>query len=329
MPDPRAILRPLDDEAASIAALTTYENPAALAAALRGAWRGVERALRHLLRADADAPDDLRLSALSTTDLPFDRLIPALSRQNLISLRLAGMAHQLEQAARRAERGDVHASDADAALSTIERLRDEVRASAGPETTATAATGHEPVADADEVVVYEGHVGRRGLVVALGLLVVAAALAVLIFRPGPDPLQEAVTAFAQDRLGIAESGFRRALERDEANVTALLYLGRIYRRQDRHREAADVLARASELAPADAAVKRELGYLFLDLNRPEPAVQQFRQAQELEPDEDRNWIGLIRALRAAGDPEAEVVLRQAPASVRAALTSGLLPPDTT
>lgn len=328
MPDPHLILRPIDDEAASIDALTRYGTPAELAAALRGTWSAVELSLRHLLRADREAPNDLRMSALSGTELPLDRLIPSLTRRNLISLRLAGMAHQLEQTSRRAERGEVHAADADAALSTVALLRDEVNAWAGPVDAAVSRGQDLPVPEYDGAAPHEERTGHRALLVALGLLALAALLAVLLVRSGGDPLDEAVAAFSQERFGVAESAFRRALERDDQNVTALLYLGRIYRRQDRQREAADVLARASELAPRDAAVRRELGYLFLDLDRPEAAVQQFRQAQELDPEEDRNWIGLIRALRAAGDPEAEVVLRQAPASVRAALTSGLLPPDT-
>jgi thioredoxin-like negative regulator of GroEL len=58
----------------------------------------------------------------------------------------------------------------------------------------------------------------------------------------------------------------------------------------------------------------------MDLGRPTAAAQQFDRARELAPENALNWIGLIRALRAAGDPQAEVWLERSPAEVRAALT---------
>lgn len=331
MIDPDRVLRPLDEEREAIEGLTTYESPSELASSLRGAWRGVDRSLRQLLRSDSDAPDELRLSALSASDLPYDRLIPALSRRNLVSLRLAGMAHQLMQAAQRAERGDVRAADADAALATIQELRSAVNARVDrPVLEAAHGAVHTRQLEDDAHVVSPVEPsGRRwpflvGLVVVLAL---GAVLAALLFR-GNGAMADGVGAFDAGRLEVAEANFRRALEADERNVTALLYLGRIYRRQGRYQDAADVLQAAVRVEERDADVRRELGYLFLDLNRAPAAVQQFRQAQELDAENHLNWIGLVRALRAAGDPEAERVLQRAPAEVRAALRSGLLPPDT-
>jgi cytochrome c-type biogenesis protein CcmH/NrfG len=55
------------------------------------------------------------------------------------------------------------------------------------------------------------------------------------------------------------------------------------------------------------------------MKQPALAVTAYRQAQEIEPSEANNWIGLVRALRAARDPSADEVLQRAPAEAQAAL----------
>lgn len=332
MVDPDRVLRPLDDERTAIDQLTTYETTEQLRDALRASWRAFERSLRNLLRSDPSAPDELRLSALSSADLPVDRLIPALRSRNLISLELAGMGHDFEQSTQRVERGSVRPTDADAALAAIAELRREVRGRGhGDGPVVDAARGAATANALDHVVqpaTPSGDRGKTRLVAGIILALAAIAAAVLMSRDGGNPMDAGVAAFNADDYGLAEREFRRTLDDDPENVTARLYLGRILRIQERYEEAADVLHRASTIAPNDADVRRELGYLFLDLDRPESAAAQFRIAQELEPDNDRSWIGLIRALRAAGDPEAERVLERAPATVRAALRSGQVPTDT-
>lgn len=330
MIDPDRVLRPLDDESAAIDELTTYETTEQLRDALLASWRAFERSLRNLLRSDPSAPDELRLSALSSTDLPVDRLIPALRSRNLVSLELAGMGHDFEQSARRVERGSVRPTDADAALTAIAELRREV---GGREYGSVADVAHRAAeTNALDHVVHpvtpSGGRGKTRRVAGIILGLAAIAAAVMLLRDGGSALDAGIAAFHADDYGVAEREFRRALDDDPENVTARLYLGRIFRIQERYDEAAAVLHQASTIAPDDAGVRRELGYLFLDLDRPESAAGQFRIAQELEPDNDRSWIGLIRALRAAGDPEAERVLERAPASVRAAMRSGQVPTDT-
>jgi predicted Zn-dependent protease len=132
--------------------------------------------------------------------------------------------------------------------------------------------------------------------------------------------REAIAAFRAERYGVAEQGFSTVLEQEPGNVTAMLYLGRIYRVQGRMDEAAAVLSEASARAPRDPDAARELGHLFMDLRRPESAVPRFREAVELDPADNANWIALIQALRAAGDPSVDEWLQRAPAEVRAALT---------
>jgi hypothetical protein len=314
MIDPDRVLRPLREEAAAIDRLSTYRTPAELSESLVASWRAVERSLRLFVRSDESAPADVRMSALSPTDLPVDALLAALRRTDRISLPLAGRLHELEQAVRRVDGGsDARPADADAAADVIERLEAEVRrVSTVPDVAPADFVEEAPVAE---------H-GRSSRVFFVLLIVVATGAAWLLFADrGPD-LEPAIAAFAAGDLADAAAGFHAAVAHDSTNVTALLYLGRIHRRERRHEDAATVLRKAVAVDPEDPHVRRELGWLFMDLGSPRSAAEQFEQAREAEPDEPANWIGLIRALRAAGDPSAEQRLREAPPEVRAVLASG-------
>ncbi|MFW6079857.1 MAG: tetratricopeptide repeat protein [Gemmatimonadota bacterium] len=158
---------------------------------------------------------------------------------------------------------------------------------------------------------------------AAALVVFGAAVAgfLLVVR-GDRSLADGIDLFRAGRYSTAAEAFERVLERDPERVTALLYLGRIERRRQAYADAAERLRTAARLAPDDPDVHRELGHLFLDLGRAESAVARFELALEVEPDAAANWIGLVRALRAARDPHAEAVLRRAPPEVRAVLASG-------
>ncbi|MGH7506209.1 MAG: tetratricopeptide repeat protein [Longimicrobiales bacterium] len=344
MIDPDRVLQPLRAEEGAIGRLETYGSPSELADAVAAVRDAVDRALRLLLRNDPAAPDDVRLTALSAAELPHDRLITALRRRELISLSLAGALYELEQAAARAETVDIRATDADLARRVVGALMTEVRG--GPDTPlAAAAPGPLEARTIEKARVravardaVEAH-GRedsvhpvpgpgRGLP-SKRLAIVAAvvfAMATVIFvavRLGsrPRPVEAAIAAFRRDDFASAEMLFEGAVRADSGEVTALLYLGRIYRRDGRFSDAARVLSAAEDQAPDDADIRRELGYLFMDLERPEAAARQFDRARELAPDDELNWLGFIRALRAAGDPQAELWLERAPPGVRAALTS--------
>lgn len=327
MVDRDRALRPLREAEPAIERLGAYETPSELAESLVHVWGAVERSLRYLLRTDAGAPDEVRLAALSPKDLPTDQLLAALRRRERISLHLAGRVHELERAAVRAESGRVQASDADLGLGVVRDLEAAITApDAGAAVTVAPA---EPEPESSPVAEDPGwEPGRawavlRGRAVLVAGLTLAGVVVVLLARQlsGPSNVEEGIAAFQQGRLGLAEQHFRAALQSDEEDVTARLYLGRVFRREGRFEEAAGVLRTAASQAPEDADVRRELGHLFMDLGQPESAAKQYRQAQELEPEDRLNWLGLIRSLRAAGDPEAEEVLRRAPPDVRAVLDS--------
>jgi tetratricopeptide (TPR) repeat protein len=324
MIDPPRVLQPLDEAEDAIRILRDYETPDQLADAVRVVEGAVERTLRLLLRSDAGAPDALRLAALSPSDLPFEEVVNALRQRSLISLELAGLVHELRQAAGRAAAHQPRAADADVAQRVVSRLRTEIHA-----------LGEQPVRSAAHHAVEERAVGevaspvppppRRGRGLLVGIAVAVAALVLVFLVVGrladgtAEAMDRAIADFRAGRLDSAEAGFRAVIERDPENVSALLYLGRIHRRQGRYEPAAERLREAVRIAPDDADVRRELGHLFADLRRPDQAIEQYRRAVELDPEASANWLALIRALRAAGSPEADEWLRRAPPEVQAAL----------
>ena len=318
--DTSKITRPLDEAGAWIDKLEDYTSSAELSSAIQATWQAIDRTLRNLLRADPAAPDELRVAALSSTDLPNDRLIPALRQRNLISLQLAGMIHELELAARRASEGGARASDGDHAHNVVNLLRSEINASAD-----------RPVMDAAHSAVEAGMLEAPPIAVPpprdlSRFLRTAAFFAVIILIPlalwlllrGDSDLENGIAAFQAEQWQQAEQYLTKAAK--DGDPTARLYLGRVYRSTRQYDRAAAVLREAVNDAPNDDDIQRELGKLFLDLNRPEPAVERLKRARDLDQNDAANWIWLVRALRAAGDPSAEQVLQDAPDEVRATLS---------
>ncbi len=332
------VLRPLDEARGAIRLLDEYATPAELGGAVRETWRAVEQSLRLRLRADRESPDELRLAALSPTDLPVSRLLDALRRRDLISMELAGSAHELERAVSRAEQGEVRAADGDLARRVVQLVRSELPASM-EEAAGAPVSGGVTVrrTDEEERGLTEGEPAEeveatppdrwpgarrlRLLAAAVALLVLVMFIFVLV-RSLDDRMEEATAAFAAGRLDEAEQLFEELLVDEPESVVVRLYLGRINRRQEDYEAASEHLRAAAREAPTDPYVRRELGHLFMDLDRPRAAAEQYQRALEVRPDDERAWIGLIVALRAANDSRAEELLRQAPPEVRAVLTRG-------
>lgn len=318
-----AALRPLDEAADSVRRLHEYETPAELGSAVDVVWKAIERSLRLFLRSDPGAPESHRMSALSRDGFTFEEVVQSLRSRDRISIELAGAVHGLRAAAERVGGQDAGPADADIAIRAVEGIRREV-AAAGPAAD-TPPPPDEPITeaglddtDAEEAPHPGGGRWMAWLASALALAFVVSLVWVFARGAGQD-YDEAVQAFRSGRLDSAAAGFERVVDDQPSNVSAMLYLGRIYRRQLRYAEAADVLRTAAAEAPEDDDVRRELGHLFMDLDRPDAAVRQYERALEQEPEEVRNWAGLIRALRARGDPRAEELLRDAPPEVQAML----------
>jgi tetratricopeptide (TPR) repeat protein len=330
MIDPSRVLQPLDEAQSAIKKLSDYESTTDLASAIQETALAVERSLRQLLRADMTAPDTLRLAALSPVELPSDRLIESLRQRNRISLELAGMAHELERSAARAARGEVRAADADVGRRAVERLRSEVHAASeqpmreAAHNAVESGAVEEPARSIPTAVQEDQRHWKQWAIIGGGVLVIVVVGLLIGSSAGffghDSDLKKAIAAFTANKNGEAESGFRKVIADDPSNTTALLYLGRLFRKEGRLEEAAEALRRAAAQSPADADVRRELGNLFMDFSRPALAAEQYRQAVNYQREDKRNWIGLVRALRAAGNPQAaEDILHKAPPEVQAEL----------
>jgi tetratricopeptide (TPR) repeat protein len=259
------------------------------------------------------------LGALSPADVPLDRVVAALRQRNLISLQLAGMIHELDQSARRLSQGEVRPADADHARNVVDVLRAEINAAVD-----------KPVLEATHTAIESGmlicrldrflrrwpkalpHRGDRGRNTCLVFILVA------VFWP--SDLEKGIAAFEAQDWREAERHLTKDAENGDA--TAQLYLARVYRTTRQYQRAATVLRKAVTTHGDDDDLQRELGKLFLDLNQPANAVRYFQKARELEDDDQANWLWLVRGMRAAGDPNAEQVLQEAPPDVRAALSHG-------
>ena len=68
------------------------------------------------------------------------------------------------------------------------------------------------------------------------------------------------------RYAEAESGFAQVLQREPRNLGALGNLGVLYSRQNRPRQAVDIYRRALRLSPQDAGLQLNLGLAYLKLD---------------------------------------------------------------
>lgn len=318
------VLQPLEEQHVAIERLDTYASAGELADALASVRVAVDRSLRLLLRADPEAPEDARMAALAPDRLSLDDVVTALRRRDRISMELASHVHALDRSLMGgAGGGEPRPGDADTAKAAVGLLRAEVAAQAAtPASPAPPPPPAPPTTAAPlEHDAFEAEAPGRSFAPIAGAILVLLILAVaLLFftrtRGVTTDRATAIGAFDSGDYTTARRGFEAIVGRDSADVTALLYLARIHRREERFEEAAAVLRTAVGRAGADADVRRELGWLFLDLGRPAAAVEQFERAREVDPASDNGWIGLIRALRAAEDPRSEQVLREAPETVR-------------
>ncbi|WP_296652505.1 tetratricopeptide repeat protein [Paraburkholderia sp.] len=98
--------------------------------------------------------------------------------------------------------------------------------------------------------------------------------------------QDFVRAYAahrDGRLDDAERGYRATLAADPVHVDALHLLGVLRHQRGQHAEAADLVRRAVDLRPDDAALQLNLGNALKALGEIEGAIERFRNALTLAP----------------------------------------------
>ena len=106
------------------------------------------------------------------------------------------------------------------------------------------------------------------------LLLALAALA----QDSPRILfDRAAQALADGRFAEAETGFRKVLNAEPANLSALANLGVVYAKTERYDRAIDAYDQALKLRPDAAALRLNLGLALLKQQRHADALVQFQQ----------------------------------------------------
>ncbi|MFM0151239.1 tetratricopeptide repeat protein [Paraburkholderia sediminicola] len=93
----------------------------------------------------------------------------------------------------------------------------------------------------------------------------------------------AFAAHRDGRLDDAERGYRATLDGNPVHVDALHLLGVLRHQQGQHAEAAELVRRAVNLRPEDAALQLNLGNALKALGKIDDAIEQFRNALTLAP----------------------------------------------
>ncbi|WP_094779777.1 tetratricopeptide repeat protein [Paraburkholderia ribeironis] len=93
----------------------------------------------------------------------------------------------------------------------------------------------------------------------------------------------AFAAHRDGRLEDAERGYRATLDSNPTHVDALHLLGVLRHQQGQHAEAAELVRRAVNLRPEDAALQLNLGNALKALGQIDDAIEQFRNALTLAP----------------------------------------------
>ncbi|MFM0348424.1 tetratricopeptide repeat protein [Paraburkholderia sp. RL17-347-BIC-D] len=113
----------------------------------------------------------------------------------------------------------------------------------------------------------------------------------------------AFAAHRDGRLDDAERGYRATLDGNPAHVDALHLLGVLRHQQGQHAEAAELVRRAVNLRPEDAALQLNLGNALKALGQIDGAIEQFRNALTLAPSFPMAHYNLGNAYAAAGRHE--------------------------
>ncbi|HEX8455552.1 MAG TPA: tetratricopeptide repeat protein [Longimicrobium sp.] len=326
LPVPESTLRPLRGVAGDISALRGgTASPGALVRVARAA----ESTLRRVLRDDPTAPVELRLRALSPDDLSTDELLAELRRRDRLSLELAAGVHELGAVAARVSEGaEPSVRDFEMARTVADGLeRHLLSAPAAPapllEDPVLAEEAEAPIPahdDATRVHTVPRDRGRRPLAFLAGAagiaaIVLLAAWAVSGNRGGD--LERADRLVREGKIATAAQELREYANARPEDPEGRLRLAAVYREAGRREDALKELRAGLVSHTEDAGLNSELGHLLLDSGKPLEAVRAFRLAIKSDRENERAWVGLVRALREAGlGRDAEQAREGAPVAVR-------------
>jgi tetratricopeptide (TPR) repeat protein len=332
MHDPENTLKPLRAVEGDVIALRTGRGGAAGVVRIA---RAAETVLRRMLRDDPTVPVELRLRALSPDDVSTGELLAELRRRDRLPMELAAAFHELSASANRLanEGGEATPRDVEVAVAAADGLERHVLSApyeaplVDPVVPSRDETLIPPAPEDPEPVHAIPMAGRTRSalpwVAGVGGLLVLVVIAILLIRGRkPDPLNQAVAAYGRGDTVQAMSLFSDAARAHPDSPEPHYYMAHIYRLKHRPQDAARELREGLKLAPNDARLNSELGYLMLDQGRAAQAAERFRAAVLLDSTNTDAWVGFVTALRRSGHGvQADRVLARAPVAVRSLVTS--------
>ena len=113
-------------------------------------------------------------------------------------------------------------------------------------------------------------------------------------------LQNGIQAYQADNLIEAGSAFRQALEIDSNHDDANHLLGLVAWRNGENEVAVELMSKAIQINPGNAAYHSNLGNALKDLKRADEAAESYRKALSILPDFASAHSNLGAALRELG-----------------------------
>jgi tetratricopeptide (TPR) repeat protein/tRNA A-37 threonylcarbamoyl transferase component Bud32 len=272
-----------------------------------------EDAVAMLQRAAEKAPCDpsvpLVLGGLYATSGEYEQAIPAyeqavsLDPQNADALYVLGTMYYLTDRLPDAGAALEQAVDADPRLAEAYNALAQVRSDEGDYEAAVTAW-EQAIEEAPDEPAY--YVALAGGLEKLGRLPIAQAAYEQALALKDDANTRVYLALAlqqQGRLDDAISELQRALALDATNDLAYSGLGDIYLQQGRLEEA-EVAYRAALARQESSPVHAQLARVYELLGRPDEAVQEIRQAINLDPEDEWAYVQLASLLASAGELDA-------------------------
>jgi tetratricopeptide (TPR) repeat protein len=116
-----------------------------------------------------------------------------------------------------------------------------------------------------------------------------------------SPLAQAKVQLAKHDLKSAEESIWQVLSSNPTNAESILLLGTVRAEQQRYSEAEKLFSRVVELDPKVAAGHIALGKTYLAEDKIAPALEQYKEAEQLAPDNTDVRVTTARLYAATGD----------------------------
>jgi len=298
-PAERSALAALDLARPVIARLDASRNSEDVAADLIESWSAVETALRSLV---------------GGSSLGGQALIRELRQRQMLSFEQANALAEYQAARDRAQRTDYRPSPADinAARDGFLKLEAGLLASvnppavsAAPAAVSASSAATRPMTSGDTI----ERVGRRGFPWAL-LAIVAGALVLIgggawwaMNRGGSDDTATGVRLLNQGKREVARDVFKKAARDNPHSAMPLVYLGRMFRDEQRYDSATAYLQAAIRRDPKSAPAFKEMAKLLFIEGNYDGARVFFVRALTANPNDRESAGYLACSLTRLGRPQ--------------------------